>query len=214
MSDVDPALEQKYYEFLVRTDHPVFRRDFSTTVDGSSPFNVILNRILARQMARLRGALESLQRNSFANTVDAESIEQWEQTHFGTTYPNLSIALRVAQLMDKLNHRPTMAVSSVIRAAQRITGKTPIVIRNIYYGGWVLDQAALGIDTAFSGTNQANFAQTYYVCFASPITTSQRKSLDKELTRIEKGGSVHFIFSPAQIWQLDLSRLDIETVLG
>jgi hypothetical protein len=210
----DEQLEQKYYEFLTRTDHPVFLKDFSEVQDATSPFNSILNRVVARQLVRLRRAIELHGTNDFIHLLDEESIGKWEEVYFGFVKSGVSLEARKAELSKRFNSQIGMSVRDVIAFSEAITGQTPTVVRNLFFSGWVLDVSALDVDTIFPGTDQDEDAQTYVVVFSQPVNSELLKKLDKELTRIEKGGCRHVIVAPPQFWVLDVSALDVDTILG
>lgn len=188
------ATEQQIYEMGVRTDHPVFAKDFSTSVSGTSPFNSIINRLFARQMVKLQTAIASFQANSFPQSCDENTIDRWEETYFGYVKTGLTLDDRKAALLIKINTRLTMSLPDVISASIAITGQTPTVIRSAYYSGWVLDQSVLDFDTVFAGG--LGDAQTYIVIFSEAVDSSVLKLLDDQLTKIEKGGSNHIFLLP------------------
>lgn len=208
----DQELEQLYYEVLTRTDHPVFRRDFSAVQEADSPFNSILNRVVAKALVRLRRSVESVQKNSFIHTLDADSIPMWEDTYFGYVKTGFA-ALRIDQLLSRFNSKLTMSVPDVVRLAQQITGQTPYVIRNVNAGGWILGRGALGFSTIFPGNTVVD-AQRYIVVFSKPVNSDLIARLDEELTKIEKGGSTHKISSPRIYWVIGSSALGTDTLLG
>lgn len=207
-------LEQQYYEMLTRTDHPVFRKDFAEVQDASSPFNSVLNRILARQFVKLSQALDTLQLNAYPNTVDTTGIDKWEETFFGFVKSGVPFLQRVNELLRRYNHQITMSVGDVVFFAEVITGQTPVVMRNLYFGGFILDVSVLDLSTIFSGADQSISAQDYVVAFSKPVDSGLLKILDKELTRIEKGGSRHFLVAPPNFWVLDVNTLNVDTILG
>lgn len=203
--------EQVYYELLTRTDHPVFKKDFSLTTDANSPLNSIYNRIFAKQLEKLQELESEMRLNSFANTVTALTIDDWEQTYFGFTKPSLPLSQRVSELVIKFNRRFKMNVTDVIDLARAIVGETPLVVRNVNLQGWVLGQSALGINTAFGGGNSEGL---YLVAFSVPVDSNLLKRLDERLTIIEKAGSRHKVTSPVKYWVLGTSSLGIDTTLG
>jgi len=207
--------EQLYFEMLERTDHPVFARDIVdvSTIGPDSDFNTIMNLVIARQLVRLDAALRSVQENTFPQTCNADGIDSWEKTYFNFTKPQFDLDTRKAQLLIKINKRFTMTVGDVIAAAQAIVGSTPTVIRNLYFGGWTLDVSILDVNTIFGGATQALDSETYLVIFNSPVDSDLLKKLDKELTNIEKAGSVHYVIAPPNFWLLDANALDIDTLL-
>jgi hypothetical protein len=206
--------EQKYYELLARTDHPVFKRDLAAETTADSPFNSIFNRLLARQLEKLRLATEEIEANKFPHTCRASGIDQWEETYFGFTKTGLDLETRKDELLLKINGRIRMSAPDVEKAAKAITGLVPRVIRNLYFDGWVLGSSALGIDTILSGANQAVDSFTYVVVFDVPVDGYLLKKLDDELTKIEKGGSTHVIIAPPKLWVLNESALSVDTLLG
>jgi hypothetical protein len=208
------TIEQKYYETLTRTDHPVFNKDFSVTTDKSSPLNSIFNRIFAKQLIKLKLAVDSVSTNSFPHLVDETSIDAWEAEYFGYIKAGQLLSDRVDQLLIKFNNSLKMNVASVVYLAQSITGKTPIVFRSLAQDGWVLDQSALDVDTIFIGSTSAADASTYLVIFDTAVSSELLDLLDSELTKIEKGGSKHFIFAQPDLWVLDANSLDVNTNLG
>jgi hypothetical protein len=207
------ATSQQYYNFLMRIDHPVFFKDFSTEQNADSPFNSILTRIFANRLVEATAALQSFIQNSFANTVNADGIDDWENEYFGYTKPSLDLETRVEQLLIKVNNQIRMNAPSVITVSQAITGQTPTLIRNLWKSGWVLGQSVLSFSTVLSTTQDAD-AGLYIVIFANPITSAQRIALDNALTQIQKGGSRHSIVAPPQKWVLGTSALSIDTVLS
>jgi hypothetical protein len=206
--------EQGYYELLVRTDHPVFRKDFSAATGPSSPFNSILNRLIAKQLVKLRAEIDAMKADSFPQSCTGDGIGKWEETYFGQAKAGGTLPDRQDQVVQRINTRLTMSVSDVIALAEAITGKTPEVIRNMYTGGWVLGQSVLGLDTILSGGSQANAHSLYVVVFYDRIDSVLLKLLDKELSRIEKGGSRHGLVSRRQFWVLGQSALGVNTILG
>lgn len=207
------ATEQQYYESLVRTDHPVFRKDFSTSANGQSPFNVILNRVFAKQLVKLRAAIDELKLNVFPHTVDSTGIDKWEETYFNFTRTGFALSDRITALLRRINHQLTMSLPDVIWLSETIVGQTPIVIRNLQSGGWVLDVSAFDVDTIFPGDGSAEDGQTYLVIFTGSVDSVLLGQLDNELTRIEKGGSRHIITAPPEFWVLDVSAFDVNTIM-
>jgi hypothetical protein len=209
------TLEQKYYEFLTRTDHPVFARDYSSSTGPDSPLNSVLNRVMARQMVRLRAEIDRLSAITFPQNADVESIGKWEERYFGfSKSATVGLSTRVAQLMLRIQSRISMSAPQAIAISQAITGLTPTIIRNLHSGGWVLGQSVLGVSTIFSGSNQSSDSQLYLVVFSSQVSSDLITILDNELTRIEKGGSRHIIVTPPPHWILGTSVLGVDTVLG
>jgi hypothetical protein len=207
------STESPYFRLLTRTDHPVYNKDFSDPTTGSSPFNSILNRVLALQIEKFIVDLNSFILNSYPNTCDASSINDWEYTYFGFIKVGAPLATRITQLLQKINNPIGMSVNDVITLAQTITGLTPVITRNIFFDGWTLDVSTLDIDTNFPSTNQSLDGQTYFVTFLVPVDGGLLSQLDAQLTVIEKGGSTHRIFSPINYWVLDDNTLDIDTTL-
>lgn len=206
--------EQSYYKFLVRTDHPVFKRDYAEEQSSDSPFNSILNRVLAKQMVKMRTALDIVKNNTFPHLVTIEGIDEWENRFFSFTKSNLDIADRVEQLVFRYNNRVGLTEDDVQKIAFSFTGRLPRVIINSYFGGWVLGEAALDIDTVFSGEDTPADRQTYFVIFDVPIPSDILNKLDNELTNIEKAGSKHYISSPTSYWSIGESSLNHDTILG
>jgi len=208
------TLEQQYYEMLSRTDHPVFARDFSEIQDGTSGFNAIMNRVLAKQLVRMRTALLQTGSNSFPQSPDTTSLAKWEERYFGFSKPTLNYNDRVSQLLKRRNRRVKMSITDALALCESITGQTPTIIRNLWSGGWILGQSALGLSTVLSGSPQSSASQLYLVIFAKQVDSILLKSLDEQLTLIEKGGSRHVIVTPATRWILGQSALGLNTVLG
>lgn len=205
--------EQKYYEVLTRTDHPVFKRDFSEITDVNSPLNSIINRVLAKQLVKLKADMDEVAMNSYPNLVDATAIDDWEIEYFGYLKAGYALSDRVSQLLIKYNNSLKMNVASAVFLAESIAGLTPIIFRSLAQDGWVLDQSALDVDTIFVGSVVAGDADTYLVIFDQPISSSLLALLDSELTKIEKGGSNHIILSQPDFWVLDINSLDDNTIL-
>ena len=208
--------EQEYYDLLTRTDAPVFKKNYLDVndIDGDSPFNVIFNLVLARQLCKYKIDRDIILNNKFVQSVDENGIDQWEETHFGFIKPSIPLPQRVSELRDKVNNTNTMAVADVILESEVITGLTPIVIRNTFFGGWILDVSAFDVDTFFGDDVLGPESDYYLVIFSDPIDPVTLDRLDKKLTQIEKGGSRHCIFAPIQFWTFDISAFDIDTVLG
>jgi len=205
--------EQKYYEMLTRTDHPVFKKDFAPVQDETSPFNSILNRVIARQLCKIRDEFAKVGINAHPNTVTDFSIDKWEETHFGFTKGSTLLAQRITELVDKVNNVQTMSLPDVILTAEIITGFTPLVFRNIFFEGWTLDLHALDVSTVMSGDVQADDAFTYVVIFSQEVDPILLDRLDKELTKIEKGGCNHVILAPPKFWTFDQSAFGVDTTL-
>lgn len=206
--------EQQYYEMLARTDHPVFYKDYSDTTDINSPLNSIWNRIMAKQLLRMRALMDEFQLNLVPDTVTAMTIDDWELQYFGFTKPGVDLADRVAQLLIKFNKRFSMAVPDAIALAQSITGQTPQIVRNVSRSGWVLGTGVLGISTVLSDPSDTNSVGLYLVAFTTPVNSVLLQQLDEALTAIEKAGSRHVLTSPIPFWVLGKSALGIDTTLG
>lgn len=204
--------EQIYYEFLTRTDHPVFAKDYSVSTDINSPLNSILNRIIARQFVILKSVLDELKANSFPATVTALTIDDWEFNYFGFTKPGVDLPTRVSELLIKVNKRFYLNVTSVIELSRSIVGITPVVTRNVARDGWQLGRGALGVSTTFGG--DANVIGLYLVYFPKPVDSGLLAKLDERLTKIEKAGSVHRIKAPIPRWILGRSVFGRDTTLG
>lgn len=207
------ATEQQVYEMLARVDHPVFPRDLNPVTTSTSPFNSIMNRVLAKQFVRLNAAIASLQLNEFPQTCDANTIDRWEYT-FGLSNATLPLADRIIALLNKINQHITMSAPTVISIAQSITGQTPYVVRNVYWTGWIIGSSIIGINTVIGGGTSGSHSSVYIVIFTSPITSAQRKLLDSTLTTIEKGGSSHAIVAPLALWIVGRSAIGIDTIIG
>lgn len=203
--------EQRYYEFLTRTDHPVFNRDFSLTTTINSPLNSIHNRIFAKSMVKAYDLVSEMYENCFVDTVTALTIDDWEYQYFGFTKPSTPLAQRVDELIIKRNKRFKMNVQDAIDLAISITGITPTIVRNANLSGWVLGQRVLGLSTIFGGSGVTGL---YLVVFPVPIAQSLLDKLDERLTVIEKAGSRHKIKSPRLFWVLGRSSLGADTTLG
>ncbi len=213
-----PALEQKYYEMLTRNDHPVFRKIFEdvTTFDLNTPFNSVLNLLVAKRMCDMRDAMDEVIANKHVTTVLESGIDRWELTLFGFTKTSVEFAQRKAELIARFNEVVLMALPDVIKLAEQITGVTPVVIRNMFFDGWTLDTDKSVLDTTsiLSGDDQSSDGFLYVVIFNEPIPSNLLTLLDNELTIIEKGGSRHIIIAPPNFWVLDVSALDLDTILG
>jgi hypothetical protein len=204
--------EQIYYEVLVRSDHPVFAKDFSTTTTISSPLNSIYNRIMAKQLVRIKALIDELRLNSFPNTVTQLTISDWESEYFGFTKPQLSLSQRVSELLIKVNKRFHMNVQDALDLSRAIVGQTPEITRNANRSGWVLGRKALGIGTILGGG--AGGQGLYLVYFPRPVNSALLKQLDQRLTIIEKAGSRHVVKAPIPRWILGRSALGRDTTLG
>ena len=203
--------QQIYYEFLSRTDHPVFNRDFSLTTNINSPLNSIYNRIFAKMLVKAYDLSKEMSDNSFVDTVTALTIDDWEFQYFGYTKPNLGLPQRLFELKIKVNKRFKMNVQDAIDLAISITGVTPTIVRNANLHGWVLGARPLGLSTVFGG---AGVAGLYLVVFPVPIPQPLLDRLDERLTVIEKAGSRHKLKSPRLFWVLGKSSLGSDTTLG
>jgi len=212
------SLEQQYYEMLTRNDHPIFRKIFDdvTTFDGDTPFNSVLNLLVAKQMVTLRADIDEVTANKLPNTVLASGIDRWEDTLFGFTKTGVGFTQRRNELVARFNEVILMAVGDVIALAEQITGQTPTVIRNVFFDGWILDTAksVLDLTTVLPGTDQGSDGQLYLVIFNDPVAANLLARLDEELTIIEKAGSRHNLIAPPKFWVLDDSALDLDTILG
>lgn len=214
----DPALEQKYYEMLTRNDHPVFRKIFEpiTSFDVDTPFNSVLNALVAKRMCDFREAQDEVVLNQHPTTVIESGIDRWEETLFGFTKPGVPFPQRKDELIARFNEVVLMAEPDIIKLAEQITGLTPVVIRNLFTDGWTLDtdKSVLDLTTVMSGTDQLSDGQLYLVIFNDPVAANLLTLLDNELTIIEKVGSRHKIIAPLKFWVLDDSALDLDTVTG
>jgi len=208
------TLEQQYFEMLSRTDHPVFARDFSETQDGTSGFNAIMNRVMAKQFVRMRTALLQTAANSFPQSPDTTALAKWEERYFTFSKPTLDYNDRVSQLLTRRNRRVKMSVTDALALCESITGQTPIIIRNLWSQGWVMGQGIFGLSTVLSGSPQGDVSQLYLVIFSKQVDSTLLKSLDEQLTLIEKGGSRHVILTPPIRWILGQSTVGVNTVLG
>lgn len=204
--------EQVYYEFLTRTDHPVFLKDYSATTDIHSPLNSILNRIIAKQFVILRAVIDEIRLNTFPATVTALTIDDWEFEYFGFTKPGLTLSQRITELLIKVNKRFHLNVQDVIDLSLSIVGIKPVVTRNVSRDGWQLGRGALGVSTTFGG--DANVIGLYLVYFPKPADSGLLAKLDERLTKIEKAGSIHRIKAPIPRWTLGRSALGRDTTLG
>jgi hypothetical protein len=204
--------QQIYYEVLMRTDHPVFYKDYAQTTTIDSPLNSILNRIFADQLAKFKTMMDELRLNMYPITVTDLTIEDWEYEYFGFTKPGLPLPDRVNELFIKVNKRFHMNISDVIELSRAIVGITPAVTRNVNKSGWVLGQGTLGLSTTFGGGSVA--VGFYLVSFPVAVNSSLLAKLDERLTIIEKAGSRHKVFAPIPKWVLGRAPLGINTTLG
>lgn len=213
------SLEQQYYDMLTRNDHPVFAKDFSdvSTFDADTPFNHVLNLLVAKQFVKFADAKAEVVANQYPHTCTESGIDRWEDEYFGFTKPSVPFLQRRAELVARYNDSISMSVPDVIKLAQQITGLTPVVIRNAFAFGWILDHPTLSnLDstTVLSSGNQANDSQLYIVIFDVPVDSGLLKKLDEELTLIEKAGSRHQMVAPPKFWILDVNILATDTILG
>ncbi len=202
-----------YYDLLTRMDHPVFKRDFNEEITADSPFNSIINFVFAKQLERLRNDIFEVKCNKFPQSITNLGIDRWEETYFGFIKVGKDLETRKNELTLKIISRVRMSLPAVITIAESITGKTPHVMRNLFYEGWVLGESSLGIDTVLPGLNDTQDVYVYRVSFSEPIDSELLEQLDKELTRIEKAGSTHVLFAPLKLWVLGESALGIDTKL-
>jgi len=204
--------EQTYYELLVRTDHPVFYKDYSENTDVNSSINSIHNRIYARLLARARETVEELQANMYPETVTNLAIDDWENEYFGFVKSGVDLQTRVDELLIKFNKRFHMNVQGVIDLSRSITGVRPVVTRNVNKFGFTLGQSTLGASTIFTGGESTT--GFYLVSFTAPVDSTLLKKLDERLTIIEKAGSRHKVFAPARRWIMGNVALGINSTLG
>ncbi len=190
------ATEQEIYEMLARIDHPVFPRDMSDTTDADSPFNSIMNRLRAKQLVKLNTAIASLALNAYPNTCDENTIDRWEQTYFGFVKASGTIEERRVALLIKIATRLTMSATDVLALALAITGQTPTLTRNLWFGRWLIGTARIGVDNYVQTGDADGHSATYLLRFAASVDSALRIQLDKALTQIEKGGSRHAIVTP------------------
>lgn len=206
--------EQQYYLYLTRLDHPVFAKVYTDTVDSTTPLNSIMNRVMARQLVRMKTALDDLRANCFAYTATLTLIGNWELTYFGVTSPSLTLANRINRLLARINSSLDMSVGTVISLSQSITGQTPRVVRTLKDGGWTIGVSVIGLDTIIAGNNPASDGSTYLVIFDQPVDSDSFNELDQQLTAIQKGGSNHFILAAPTVWVLGESSIGVDTILG
>lgn len=210
---------QKYYDMLTRLQHPAFRKVNGDVLnfDKDTPFHAVFNYMVAKEMCRFRDDMELVRANKLPHTVTEEGIDQWEETLFGFTKLQLPFADRKAQLIARYRQRVTMGVPDAIALAEAITGLTPAVVRNLFFDGWILDdpdKSVLDISTILSATSQASYSHIYVLIFGEVVDSDLLARLDEELTKIEKGGSTHILISPDPVWELDVSVLGTDTILG
>lgn len=213
------SLEQQYYDMITRMDHPVFEKSFEDVAqfDSTTPFNHVLNLLVAKQFVRMRSAKQRVIDNSLPHTTTASAIDRWEEEYFGFTKPQVPFLQRRNELVARYNDDISMSVPDVIKVAQQITGLTPVVIRNTFAFGWTLGHpqySILGSTTVLRSTNQSTDAQLYIVIFSEPVDSTLLKKLDEELTLIEKAGSRHQIVAPPKFWILGVNTLGTDTILG
>lgn len=204
---------------LTRMDHPIFRKVFEdiTTFDEDTPFNSILNALMAKQLFRLRESMDEVRANKYVHTVLESGIDRWEETLFGFVKNGVDFTQRKSELIARFNEVILMAVGDVISLAEQITGITPTVIRNFFFDGWILDdtdKSVLDLTTVLSGDDQASDIFLYLVIFDDPVPSNLLQKLDEELTVIEKAGSRHKIIAPPKFWVLDDSALGVDTITG
>lgn len=208
------ATEQQYFEMLGRIDHPVFPRDMATETNADSPFNSIMNRLMARQLVKLQAAIDSLALNILPHTCDDNTIDRWEERYFGFTRVGLSLAERKAAVLVKRNRRFTMSAPDAVAIALAITGQTPEIIRSIWTSGWVIGQSAIGVNTIIAAGTAGDHSSVYILKFADSVDSTLKKLLDKTLTQIEKGGSRHSIIAPLRLWIIGRSAIGVDTTVG
>lgn len=204
-----------YFYFLERTDHPAIARHKSPNVDGDSPVNAVLNMVFAEELAAVREDIEDFRKNSHPHSVAESGINLWEQRYFGfTKAAGIGLEVRREQLLVRYNGRPSLSLPYVIELSKAFTGLEPIQIRNDYFEGWILGEAALGVNTVLGGGDNVASRHTYIVFFDEPIPNDLLNKLDEELTKIEKVGSKHYLVSPLAYWKLGESILGTDTILG
>ncbi|MFV8250255.1 putative phage tail protein [Bdellovibrio bacteriovorus] len=185
-----------YYDLLTRIDHPVFKRDFNEDITAESPFNSILNFAFAKQLERLRADIDEVHANKFPHLVTDHGIDSWEETYFQFIKTGKTLEQRKTELLIKVRSRGRMTVPALLKISEAITGLVPHVIRNLHFDGWTLGQSPLGIDTILPGSDQSVYSYIYRLSFMSPVDPELLARLNDELTRIEKAGSTHYIYSP------------------
>jgi hypothetical protein len=203
----------EYFGLLTRTQHPAYRKDFSGVPSAEASWHLIRNYLLAKQIVKLKEKLSSLEENSFPNTVNVSGIDAWETDYFNFTKPSLSIDQRQEELLKWINNKIGMSKSDVIKAAESITGKTPDIILNLNKGGWKLGSSVLGVQTILGGTDTTDSRYSYLVKFSDIVGNVLLKTLDSELTRIEKAGSKHYLSAPQVKWIIGKSSLGVDTIL-
>ena len=213
------SLEQSYLDMLMRIDHPVFDRTLKAVedIDADTPFNVIFNYLVAKQLVSFREAQQEVVNNLHPHTVTESGIDRWEETYFGFTKPQRSFENRKAELIERYTEQISMSKSDAIKVAEQITGQTPGIVFSAFFSGWTLDDPELSVldkSTVLAGENQAEDSNLYIVVFSDPVDSALLKRLDEELTTIEKAGSRHSIQAPTAFWILDSSTLGLDTVLG
>lgn len=203
----------EYYNLLTRTQHPVYRKDFSGTPEQEASWHLIRNYLLAKQLVKIMEKVSSLEENSFPNTVSDSGIDAWEFDYFNFSKPSLTLEQRRAELLKWINNKIGMSKADVIKAAEAITGKTPDIILNLNKGGWKLGSSVLGVQSILGGTDSTDSRYSYLVKFSDIVGNALLKTLDSELTRIEKAGSKHYLSSPQVKWILGNSSLGVDTIL-
>lgn len=207
------ATDIQYYNFLTRTQHPVFRKSFTGEPLPNDSFHLVRNYLVAKQLIKIMAKVKSLEENSFPHTVNIDGIAEWEMDYFGFTKSTLPLEQRRYELITWINSNIGMALVDVINAAISITGKEPLVILNVNKGGWTLGKTPLGVKTIMAGDDTTPNRYTYLVKFNEIISSSLIKTFDKELTRIEKAGSKHIISALKIKWILGKSSLGVDTIL-
>lgn len=207
------ATVQDYYNLLTRIQHPVFSKDFSGVPSKDASFHLIKNYLIAKQLIKLNVKIYSLKENSFPHTANVSGIGRWEDDYLGFSKPSLDIEDRRSELMGWINSEVGMSLPDVINASVSITGVVPDVILRVREGGWVLGEAILGETTILGAADTTANRYTYLVVFNTIINSELLKTLDIELTRIEKAGSKHIISAPSVEWILGFSPLGVDTIL-
>lgn len=204
---------QIYYEYLARTDHPVFSKDYSESSSLLSPLNSILNRLAAKQLVKFKTLHDEVRANLYASTVTALTIDDWEYQYFGFTKGGLSLSQRISELLIKVNKRFKMNLQDAVDISKSIVGMAPIITRNVSRGGWILGSGVLGSSTT-PATSGVDGIGLYLVYFPQPVDSSLLTKLDQRLTIIEKAGSQHKVKAPPRYWILGTSSLGTDTTLG